>query len=412
MIRNIQTLLLLISGLTLSSLFAEENEVDPGTTAGVLAQKYILVDTHIDVPYRLEEEWADVTQRLEDGDFDYWRAQEGGLNVPFMSIYTPAGSEQEGTSFSMANRLIDRVEALAGREKEKFSVVKSSREAEKARELGLMALAMGMENGSPLEGKLENIEFFKNRGISYITLTHSESNHLSDSSYDDNRQWNGLSPFGKEAIAEMNRLGMMIDVSHLSDEAFWQVMELSRAPVIASHSSARHFTPGFERNMGDEMIKAMAKKGGIIMINFGSSFVTQEAHLWYESMDAAREAYLDRNDYDEHGSEAQEFRKKYLEENPFPFASLDDVVKHFDHVIGLVGVKHVGIGSDYDGVGDSLPTGLKDVSQYPNLVQKFLEQGYSHEDIEDILGGNLMRVWRSIESHAEHQAGQAAAASP
>ncbi len=412
MIRNAQILLFMLAGLTLSPLFAEEQKVDTESTARLLAQKFILVDTHIDVPYRLEEEWADVTGKLDDGDFDYWRAQEGGLNVPFMSIYTPAESEQEGDSFAMANRLIDRVEALAGREKKKFTVVKSSREAEDARELGLMALAMGMENGSPLEGKLENVQFFKNRGISYITLAHSGSNHLSDSSYDENRQWKGLSRFGKEVVAEMNRLGVMVDVSHLSDDAFWQVMELSRTPVIASHSSARHFTPGWERNMSDEMITAMAEKGGILMINFGSSFLTQEARLWYDAMDEAREAYLDQNDYDEHGSEAQEFQKKYREQHPFPFASLDDVVSHFDHVIGLVGAKHVGIGSDYDGVGDSLPVGLKDVSQYPNLVEKFLAKGYSHEDIEGILGGNLLRVWRSIEAYAEDQTRKPAAASP
>ena len=410
--RNLQILLALLAGLTMSSLFAEEQKVDLETTARLLAQKFILVDTHIDVPYRLEEEWADVTRKLEDGDFDYWRAQEGGLNVPFMSIYTPAESENEGDSFAMANRLIDRVEAIAGREKKKFAVVRSSREAAQASELGVMALAMGMENGSPLGGELENVEFFKQRGISYITLAHSKSNHLSDSSYDENKRWNGLSPFGKEVVAEMNRLGVMIDVSHLSDQAFWQVMELSRAPVIASHSSARHFTPGWERNIGDDMIKAMAERGGIVMINFGSSFLTQEARLWYDAMDAARDAYLDQNDYDEHGSEAEEFQEKYREEHPFPFASIDDVVRHFDHVIGLVGVEHVGIGSDYDGVGDSLPTGLKDVSQYPNLVEKFLEKGYSHEDIEGILGANMLRVWQSIESYAEEEAGKAAAASP
>jgi membrane dipeptidase len=412
MIRSWQILLVLLTGLALPPASAEEQKVDPGATARLLAQKYTLVDTHIDVPYRLEEEWVDVTRKLEDGDFDYWRAQEGGLNVPFMSIYTPAESEDEGDSFAIANRLIDRVEAIAGREKEKFAVVKSSREAAEARELGFMALAMGMENGSPLDGELDNVEFFKQRGISYITLAHSKSNHLSDSSYDEIKRWNGLSPFGKEVVAEMNRLGVMIDVSHLSDQAFWQVMELSRAPVIASHSSARHFTPGWERNISDDMIKAMADRGGIVMINFGSSFLTQEARLWYDAMDEAREAFLDRNGYDEHSSEAEEFQEKYREQHPFPFATIDDVVKNFEHVIGLVGVAHVGIGSDYDGVGDSLPVGLKDVSEYPNLVEKFLEKGYSHEDIEGILGANLLRVWQSIESYAEEEAGKDAAASP
>jgi membrane dipeptidase len=383
-------LFLLVPALFSTFLFATAGaaeEPDLGAKAAEIMQKYMLVDTHIDVPYRLEDEWADVTKRTEDGDFDYERARSGGLDIPFMSIYTPAESEEEGTSFQLANRLIDRVEAIVGRAPEKFMLVKSSSQAEEAGKLGLIGLAMGMENGSPLGGSLQNVTFFHERGISYITLAHALNNHISDSSYDEERKWNGLSPFGKELVAEMNRVGIMIDISHVTDEAFMQVLELSRAPVIASHSSPRHFTPGWERNMSDEMIVALAENGGVIQINFGSSFLTQRAREWYEVMDEARDAYLEENGFDEDGEEAEEFQEAYREDHPFPYAALDDLIAVYQHVIELVGVDHVGIGSDFDGVGDSLPEGMKDVSFYPKLM-----------------GGNLMRVWRQVENHSKEVA--------
>jgi len=392
------SLLLCVSWAALGSPPA--NGADTPVSAVGLAQKYLLIDTHIDVPDRLEGNWEDVTRATRGGDFDYERARRGGLDVPFMSIYTSAESEAEGTSFVIANRLIDRVEALAGRAPDKFVVVRTAAEAEKAHQRGLIGLAMGMENGAPIGGKLENLAFFRDRGISYVTLAHSLSNHISDSSYDEQRQWNGLSPFGRELVEEMNRLGVMVDISHVSDDAFFQVLGISRVPVIASHSSARHFTPGWERNMSDEMIKALAAKGGVIMINFGSSFLTQEARLWFDAMKVAREAYLKVNGFDEHGGEAEAFEQQYRAEHPLPYARLDDVVANFTHVIDLVGVAHVGIGSDFDGVGDSLPEGMKDVSFYPALVGKLLEKGFSEQDIEAILGGNLMRVWRAVEAHA------------
>lgn len=372
--------------------------------AGQLARRALIIDTHIDVPYRLSESWEDVTGRTENGEFDYVRAREGGLDVPFMSIYTPAESEAEGTSFQLANVLIDNVEALVGRAPDRFAVVRSPAEAREAFAAGKVGLALGMENGSPIAGELENVAFFRDRGVSYITMAHSLSNHLSDSSYDEERKWKGLSPFGKEVVAEMNRLGVMVDVSHLSDDAFWQVLELSKVPVIASHSSARHFTPGFERNMSDEMIKAMAAKGGLIMINFGSSFLTEPANQWFDDMDAARATWLDAHGYDEHSPERSKFNQRYREENPFPYAGMDDLMAHFTHVIELVGIDYVGIGSDFDGVGDSLPEGMKDVSFYPNLVRRFLELEYPVADIEKVLGGNLMRVWQANLDYAQRAA--------
>ncbi len=403
--------LVLLSAVIHPVAMADTTPADLASTADTIARKYMLVDTHIDVPERLNENWEDVSGATKKGEFDYPRAVKGGLNVPFMSIYTPAESEAGGTSYQLANHLIDSVEALVGRAPGKFVIVTTPGEAEMAMKKGLIGLAMGMENGSPLDGKLENVAFFRNRGISYITLTHALSNHISDSSYDEHHQWGGLSPFGKEVVMEMNRLGVMVDISHVSDEAFWQVLEISEVPVIASHSSPRHFTPGFERNMSDEMIKALADKGGVIQINFGSSFLTPEANAWYEQMDEARDAFMAANGVDEGSPEVTGFLKSYREANPLPYATMEDVVAAFQHVIELVGVEHVGIGSDFDGVGDSLPVGMKDVSNYPNLIAALLKLEYSVEDIAMIMGGNLMRVWQAVETHAlEGAAGSEVAA--
>ncbi|MEC8207530.1 MAG: membrane dipeptidase, partial [Pseudomonadota bacterium] len=264
---------------------------------------------------------------------------------------------------------------------------------------GLMSLAMGMENGSPMEGEMANLKHFFDRGVRYITLAHSQSNHISDSSYDIRRKWKGLSPFGKDLVKEMNKIGMLIDVSHISDDAFYQVMELSDVPVIASHSSLRKYTPGFERNMDDKMLLALKENGGVIQINFGSSFVTSAAGAWGDKMKAARKQA--KETFGENSSQVKDFRKAYSAKNPYPFASLEQVLNHIDHVVKLIGIDYVGIGSDYDGVGDSLPIGLKDVASYPNLVQGLLDRGYSDKDIIKLLGGNTMRVWRKAESYAK-----------
>lgn len=394
----------------LSSLMVITAQAGPSSLkeqAQKIAQGFLLTDTHIDVPYRLESGWVDVTVATEDGDFDYPRAKKGGLDLPFMSIYTPASMEKEdgdaSDNYELANRLIDSVEAMAARAPDKFTLVHSVADAEMAMQSGRIGLAMGMENGSPINHKLENVQFFADRGIRYITLAHGLSNHISDSSYDDNHKWKGLSPFGKEVVAEMNRVGVMVDISHVSDDAFFQVMEISQVPVIASHSSPRHFTPGWERNMSDEMIKALAKNGGVIQINFGSSFINEQAKAWYDTMGKKRTAYLEANDLDSESAEAKQFRENYRAEFPFPYASLGNLVENFEHVIKLVGAEHVGIGSDFDGVGDSLPEGMKDVSYYPALIEELLKLEYPVDTISAIMGGNLMRVWSEVEAYAQKE---------
>ncbi|MGI9236464.1 MAG: dipeptidase [Woeseiaceae bacterium] len=383
---------------------AASNQADTASRALRLAHDSLIVDTHVDVPYRISSRPADISEATEDGDFDYPRAVAGGLNAPFMSIYTPADLENEGGSKEVAESLLTLVEGFVENAPEKFAIARSVSDVREQAESGLISMPMGMENGSPIEGDLANVKYFYDRGIRYITLAHGLSNHISDSSYDENRQWNGLSEFGVEVVSEMNRLGIMVDISHVSDEAFWQVLEVTETPVIASHSSARHFTPGFERNMSDEMIVALAKNGGVIQINYGSMFVTQASNAYAEARMAAGKQYLLEHPDLTESDLYTTYPDIYAEEHgPFPFATLDDVLDHFDHVVNLVGVDHVGIGSDYDGVGDSLPTGLKDVSSYPNLVEGLLERGYSDDDVRKILGENLLRVWQDVESYAQQQ---------
>lgn len=388
----------LVGALSLTTT-AIAQEYKASERAHRIAQENLIIDTHIDVPYRLNKDWEDVTRATKRGDFDYPRAKQGGLNVPFMSIYIPAQLEQTpGASYQLAHQLIDSMEAIAWRAPQKFAMAYSVDQVMQQQERGVISIALGMENGSPIEGDINNLYEFYNRGIRYITLAHSQSNHISDSSYDVRRQWNGLSPFGKELVKEMNNVGVMVDISHVSDEAFWQAVEISKVPVIASHSSLRRYTPGFERNMSDEMIKGLAKNGGVIMINFGSSFVTQQANRYG---DIVRKQIAAINEqYGEGSEEAEKRIAEVRKKNPFPFATLEEVLDHIDHVKNLVGIDYIGIGSDYDGVGDSLPVGLKDVSTYPNLVQGLLDRGYSDEEIEKILYKNFVRVWREVEAYA------------
>jgi len=384
-----------------STVEKSEPAVDYAAQARRLAESAIIVDTHVDVPFRMQTMPEDISGATENGDFDYPRARSGGLDAPFMSIYTPAELEASGGSKALAEQLIDVVEAFVENAPDKFAMATSPADVRRNFSAGIMSLPMGMENGSPIEGDLGNLEYFHGRGIRYITLAHSLSNHISDSSYDDNKQWQGLSEFGRDVVREMNRLGIMVDVSHVSDAAFWQVMETSKAPVIASHSSARHFTPGFERNMDDEMIRALAANGGVIQINFGSSFLTPEANVYGNARWAAGEAYLAAHPEVGEAWVYREFPKLYAEEHgPFPYATLEDVLDHIDHVVEIAGIDHVGIGSDFDGVGDSLPVGLKDVSDYPNLIEGLLRRGYAEADIRKILGENLLRVWDAVDAYA------------
>ncbi len=383
---------------------------DPAERARELAQRVLILDGHIDVPWRLwksrDKQGAlteDIGQRTEQGDFDHPRAKQGGLDAPFMSIYVPASYEGRGAK-KMADSLIDLVERIAEQHPDKFALARSTADVQKNFADRKISLLLGLENGSPIEKKLENVKHFHERGIRYITLAHSKDNHLSDSSYDERSTHDGLSAFGEKVVAEMNRLGIMVDVSHLSDDAFWDVMRVSKVPVIASHSSCRKFTPGWKRNMSDEMLQELARKGGVIQINFGSGFLDSEIQKQQTELFRKLKAELAKKKLDVDAPAAKPLIDAFKQRHSLPYATVEHVADHIDHVKRLVGIDHVGLGSDFDGVGDTLPTGLKDVSQYPNLIRVLIERGYSEAEIEKICSGNVLRVWRAAEEHAKSAA--------
>ncbi|MHC4726902.1 MAG: dipeptidase [Planctomycetota bacterium] len=373
--------------------------------ANELAKKYMIVDTHQDVPYRLEKKIEDISQRTEGGEFDYPRARQGGLDVVFMAVYVPPEYEEKGGAKVFAEKIIGLTEGLADTWPEKFIMAGSVADVKEQFGDSKISIVMGMENGSPVEGNLGNLKYFYDRGIRYITLVHSKCNHICDSSFDEKRKWNGLSPFGVEVVSEMNRLGMLIDVSHVSDKTFYQIMEHSKAPVVATHSSCRYFTPGWERNMDDEMIKLLAGKGGVIQINFGSMFVSKKINRAYQRRRKNVLEYIETNNLE--GEARDEYFEKYSKENPLGDADISDVVANIDHVVKLVGIEHVGLGSDFDGVSGQLPVGLKDVSSYPNLIYELLKKGYTEVDIKKICADNFLRVWSDAERTArELQSGK------
>jgi membrane dipeptidase len=373
---------------------------DLAARADRLARETLIVDTHIDLPERLKDKMEDVCASTPDGDFDYPRAKAGGLKAAFMAIYIPASVEEGAKAWREADRLIDMVEAIAAKCPDKFAIARSPDEVRRVVASGRIALPMGMENGSPLVEDLGRVAHFRQRGIRYITLTHSENNGISDSSFAKTRKWNGLSPFGKKVVAEMNRLGIMVDVSHLSDDAVRQVLAISTVPVIASHSSCRHFTPGWERNLDDPEIRAIAAKGGVVQINFGSMFLRADAQKQSTEAWAAIRKYAEDHKLKQGDPDTKQFRERYFKEHPRVYGDVSDAVAHIDHVVQIAGIDHVGLGSDFEGVGEGLPVGLKDVSGYPNLIRALLEKGYSEADIRKICGENLLRVWSAVERAA------------
>lgn len=373
-----------------------------------IAESTIITDTHVDFPYGFRSHYGEINEQNQEaalqyrrGQFDFERAKKGGLDAPFMSIYIPVSYQKTGGAKELADSLIDFVETMIRAYPDKFAPGLSPAEIEKNTAKGLVSLPMGMENGAPIGKNTDLIDYFFDRGIRYITLAHSNSNEICDSSYDPNKKWNGLSPFGYEVVKKMNQAGMMIDVSHISDSAFYQVIRTSETPVIASHSSCRKFTPGWERNMDDDMIRALKENGGVIQINFGSDFLDGEVARNRKQFQADWKKYMEDNNLTQDTPQLWRLRRKFVIDYPKSlYSTVSKVADHIDHVVAVAGIDYVGIGSDFDGVGDSLPSGLKNVSEYPNLIAELLKRGYSREDIEKICYKNLWRVWNEVLSFA------------
>jgi len=369
-----------------------------------LAQDAIIVDTHIDAPGILMDKWADLGVEAKDREFDHPKSRAGGLDVAFMSIYTSPKQDADGSAWQVANQMIDGVEALVQRHPGKFAILASPRDAARLIEGGRVLLPMGMENGAPLGDQLANVQFFFDRGVRYITLAHSANNRLADSSYALEKKWNGLSPFGREVVREMNRVGMIVDVSHLGDASAMEAIQLSRVPVIASHSALRHFTPDFERNISDDIAKAVAARGGVIQIPFGTAFIDPASA-------ADTQAHFRAiNDFDRNNAalkaqgqppkDRAAFDTAWDAAHPPRASTLVQVLDQIDYGVKLLGIDHVGIGSDFDGVDGDLPPELKTVADFPHLVAGLQARGYKDADIRKILGGNLLRAWGAIEDGA------------
>jgi membrane dipeptidase len=369
-----------------------------------LAQEYIITDGHVDLPYRLNAKMEDVSVRTQQGEFDYVRAKEGGLDAPFMSIFIDAAYQKNGGAKAAADSLIDLVEKIAKSHPDKFALAYSTADVEKNTQAGKISLPMGMENGAPIESKLENVDHFYKRGIRYITLAHSKDNFICDAATDTTHTWNGVSSLGEQIIGRMNQLGIMVDVSHISDSAFYDVTRISKAPVIASHSSCRHFTPDQKRNMTDNMIRQLAAHKGVIQICFGTYFLNNESI----KNDLYLQKWLKENNLQRTDPEAVEYFKQFNEAHTVT-SDISQVADHIDHVVQLVGIDYVGIGSDFDGVDGKLAKGLEDVSKYPNLIYLLLKRGYSEEDIRKICYANVFRVWSEVERIAKEQGASSAA---
>jgi membrane dipeptidase len=366
-----------------------------------LAQKNIIVDGHVDLPFRLkiknfrlEKEYLGIPIKTKEGDFDYYRAKEGGLTSPFMSIYIPSSYEPEDGK-KLADSLINMISYIAKENNRYFALAKTPSEVEKIFQSGRIALPMGMENGSPIS-TIKDVKYFRERGISYVTLTHAKDNQLCDSSYDTLNTHQGLSSFGYQVVDEMNKQGVMVDISHVSDAAAMDVLQHVKIPVIASHSSVRKYTPGWQRNMSDEILLALKKNGGVIMINFGSDFLDGDISNRNKENDKLIQSELKRKNVSRDTEEGKKIISAFKKSNPTLYSDVQKVADHIDHVYKLIGEDHIGLGSDYDGVGDSLPTGLKDASDYPNLIAELLKRGYSEQQIEKICYKNIFRVWNKV----------------
>ena len=372
-----------------------------------IAQKTIIVDGHMDLPLRMynsgEHKRGEVYNFMQNtqGNIDYARARKGGMDAPFMAIYIPAAYQDRGGAKALADTLIMLVDNMVQKWPDKLAHANSPKDIERNFKKGLLSLPMGIENAAAIEDDLSNVEYFYNRGIRYMTLTHGKDNLVGDSSYDTSETHGGLSEFGKQVVREMNRLGMMVDVSHITDKTFFDVAEVSTAPIVATHSSARHFTPGFERNVSDEIIQKIAEKNGMVMITFGGSFLDKA----YSDKQATNrqhiQDWLKENNLTMRDPAAQEYIRSYNAANQ-PYVHVSKVVDHIDHVVKLVGVDYVGLGSDFDGVGDTLPDGLKDASGYPNIIYELLKRGYSRKDIEKICYKNFFRVWDEVNAVAQN----------
>jgi len=368
--------------------------------------RVLTVDTHCDTPMRLlRGEW-NIGERHEPADrgsgkVDLPRMAEGGLDAEFFAVFIGQGErtpEGYARAKERAMDMLDAIHKMCTDYPDLVELAVSPEDAYRLEKEGKRAAFIGMENGYPVGLDLSLVKEYYDRGIRYITLCHGSDNDICDSSTDSrNPEDNGLSEFGKEVVAECNRLGIMVDLSHTSDKTFFDVLKITKAPVIASHSSVRAICD-HPRNLTDEMIKALAENGGVIQICFVSSFVKKAKPnpKREKAIQALREKYGPRREIRDEAVQ-EKMREEYMkiyEKYPQERATVKELVSHIDHVVKLVGVDYVGIGTDFDGGGEV--EGCSDVTELPNVTIELVRRGYTEEEICKIWGGNLMRVFRKV----------------
>jgi len=366
---------------------------DTAERARRIQSEVIGIDSHIDTMQRVLMEHVDIGQRLTDGQADLVRLREGGMHAPFFALWVPMyykGSEA-------VRRTLDFRDAFQGvldRHPDLIELATTAADVERIVHAHKIAAILTLEGGHQIADDLAVLRMYQRMGVRSMTLTHFRNNDWCDSSTD-KPQHNGLTEFGKEVVREMNRIGMIVDISHVSDKAFYDALAVTTKPVIASHSSCRALSE-FPRNMTDDMLRALARTGGVVGINFGGGFLNQ------------KEADNDMRNINAIGGAEPNLTGKALDDYMInmhmkndwkhprkSMASLDDVVAHIDHVVKVAGIDHVGIGSDFDGISDA-PRGLEDESKMPALTAALLQHGYSESDIKKIMGQNTLRVMREV----------------
>ena len=400
MLNSRQILKVILAGsLAAVSLFSSQRSpVDAEKTAERVLQQAIIIDTHADTPQMLLDEGYDLAQPDSPYMVSIPKMRQGHLGAEFFSIWVDVTWPKQDL-IHRALDLIDAVNEQVARHSDVLGMATTADEIVRLHLQGKFAILMGVEGGHIIEDDLRVLDIYSRLGVRYVTLTHTANTGWADSS-GDQPKWNGLTDFGKQVVARMNRLGMMVDISHVSDKTFYDALAVSKAPVIASHSSCRAIC-NVPRNMTDDMIRALAKNGGVMDINFYSGFLSQAFADAYKKVEKQLDAELAaaRARYASQGK-----RLPYLEEEKIqqsvvkdlPAPSYTAIADQIDHAVQVGGVDHVGLGSDFDGI-DSAPVGMEDVSKLPDLVRELARRGYSEQDLKKILGGNLLRVMRQVE---------------
>jgi membrane dipeptidase len=389
------------------SLLAVNAQTNISQQAHDLHFNSIVIDTHDDTTQRLLDPKFDFGARHSDGSVDIPRMREGGMDAIFFSIWIP-GTVTGPAAVQRALAQIAAVRETVARHPNDLILCATAEEVRKAAAAKKIAVLMGVEGGHMINNGLANLDKFYALGVRYMTLTHTVNTDWADSS-GDKPAHNGLTPFGKQVIAEMNRLGMMVDISHVADKTFYDVLAISQAPVIASHSSCRALCTA-PRDMTDDMIKALAAKGGVIQINYHVGFLSQDfndAQKNHPEIGKQIEAESKKRCGENEACqliEADKITRDLVAQGKLPRVEWTQIIEHIDHAVKLVGADHVGLGSDFDGA--DMPYGMEDASHLPQITDALLATGYSPADIQKILGGNTLRLMQDVEAAAHRMGGK------